>query len=261
MTNALESPRVGGWQRSVWLPVLGTVFLPRDPSEAFPVLSRVPLLGHALAPLFAFLAVPKVKMINNLLLSLSYYAFFVHVLVGWPPWYGQRDWMIQGRYQPLELSRLGDEIYMEALLWFWTLLRLVEEIKQIVRQGAAGYTETRRLTGWFAYFESGGNLLDLFNYCSVILSMIIRLNASLSSGRLLNGVVWSDWNLSMQACQCLYAFSSITLISRCAYLLAVYESFGVLVLMTIRVLVKCVTFWLPQTPACLPACLPAWTVH
>lgn len=72
-------------------------------------------------------------------------------------------------------------------------------------------------------------MLDLWNICSILMAMAIRLYASLAPNP------W-EWTKTFQVSQCLYALSSITLIVRFAYGLAIYESFGVLLLMFTRVL-------------------------
>ena len=236
-----------GHMRTIYLPIMGKVYIPSTVSDKFPTLGRLPVVGRVLALPLAVLSIPKVKMMTNLCASLAYYVFFVGVLVGWPPWYGHplSQWMILGRLQPIEKQKQltsegtavassvldfeGVVFSQEGFLWVWTLLRMIEEFKQIVRQGAAGYKETRRFMGWFAYFGSGGNLLDLWNICSILMAMIIRLYASLAHNP------W-EWTKTFQVSQCFYAISSITLIVRFAYGLAIYESFGVLLLMFTRVL-------------------------
>ena len=163
---------LAGHMQEIYLPVMGKVYIPSTFSDKYPTLGRLPIVGKVLAFPLAVLSIPKVKMMTNLCASLAYYIFFVHVLVGWPPWHGERPWMIQGRLQPIEkeLTNEGTAVAgsvvdfeglfysQEGFLWVWTLLRMVEEFKQIVRQGAAGYKETRRFMGWFAYFASGSNL-------------------------------------------------------------------------------------------------------
>ena len=227
-------------QRDVWLrrghmheislPLLGAVFVPKIPHRRLwmpwplrPLERKLRLAGRVLS-------VPKMKFATHLTFSIAYYFFFLYVVLGTPfPWLGVRSWMSEGRVSPLvgtpfaahEQSRARSEAArswrdpqagdahwsLEFMLWAWTLLRLVDEIKQMYRRGKSGYEETESRLQLFAYFYSPVNLLDLFNCLAVLSSMFIRLAVSLNAD---GGFNPHTFALSLRLVQCLCKRSDST---------------------------------------------------
>ena len=232
------------------IPLIGILYVPKASECVCHGPSYLRPLEQRWQQLRALFSVPKVKFTFHLFASFVYYFFFVYVILGlsWAPWYGQRNWMREGHFAPLtggpfvslqhahgpNVARTpstgNDSASLEIALWAWTILRLVEEVKQMYRQGVAGYAETENPWKCFAYFQSALNWIDVFNSFSVVASMVIRVSVSIAP----HSIAPSHMVMYMQAVQCLYALAGITIIVRCAFSLSIFENFGVLWLMIIR---------------------------
>jgi len=192
----------------------------------------------------SFFFIPKVKFVSHLVFSFAYYLLYLECLTGvlpwlgvgiFPSWFSDRNWMHRfGELPPAYIPPA------ECLMWAWTVCRAVEEWRQMYRVGRDAYEETERWSSWVTYFRSGGNLLDILNYASVLLVAALRINVRLKKEEGSESAydLYADRGLSeddietLVVCRCLYAIAAISISARTSSLIKNWQGYGMLYTIT-----------------------------
>eukprot|EP00966_Prymnesium_polylepis_P194760 4514846-Prymnesium_polylepis.1 len=183
-----------------------------------------------------FLETPRVKFRNHSLSSGLFLLLLSVQLCGYP---GQGPaWMHrQGTFQShKEFTQIGYEPYgmitnLEYVMAFWTLCRLVDEVKQMIRVGNESFQLEQNKWAYIKYFQDRNNLMELIFYFFILFAVGLRYYAE----HLYDGDATPIWpayqdEQMLDYARALYALAVPLGFYRYIEVLKLYESLGVLVI-------------------------------
>jgi len=183
----------------------------------------LPHTGDWIERLSKVLVAPKVKFYVEATLKLVFMFLLISFLTGMP--IGSRHlraWMHQsGRFSSSEI------LFREIVCWCWVVCSMLEEVKQMYRMGRDEYERTERKAELFHYFYHMNNIIELFNYSLFLTAAALRISADGAEAH-------SRRHAYAEYVPLIYAFSTIIFFARYIKLLGIFERFGILYLVILK---------------------------
>ena len=214
-------------QRVTLHPLLGVYVLPEQLEKDADGCEHIKKLWFLDAGILSnIVSTPRMKFVNNTISSFLFVVIFTIVLCG-TPWDGS-PWMYRSGTYLARPGSTGTISGLEIFIWFWTGCRLLDEIKQMYRNGKDKYKLEETFISLFAYFDNPMNIFELTIYFAILTAATMRSIAEGSYATYNDDNYPGHWEQMLDWCRALYAFSVLGLYLRFIELTKGHKAIGVL---------------------------------